>query len=426
MFKRRKLSSKRQIKHFRWKLTWVIIAYTAFVINLVNNFRDTDRAEDFVASVIGLLPLLMAALFFGAWVGGVSGFIVSASHSIALVISGLPLPDYTRMVFSALAAILLGAVIGYLRDQRETIKEAEEKLEERVAEQTRALSALVKKLEAEIIERKRIEETLRQSERDLRNSNRELRDIQLNLEERVAARTRELEAVQEKLIRQEKLAFLGQLAGGVAHELRNPLGVITNAVYFLNLVLTDTDETTQEYLDLIANRVEEAEKIVSALLSLSHNRVADRAEVAASQLLDEVLTRHPAPEAVVVTINLPPDLPPLFIDGQQIGQVLTNLVTNAYQAMPNGGKLILSAQAEGEGANLVVSDSGHGMSPETMGKIFEPLFTTKAKGIGLGLAVSKKLVELNGGKIKVESTEGQGSTFIITLPVVKNVLGQAE
>lgn len=266
------------------------------------------------------------------------------------------------------------------------------------------------------------------------------------LEEMVAARTRELEATQERLIRQEKLAFLGQLAGGVGHELRNPLGVINNAIYFLQSVLTEADETVKEYLELIANRVEEADKIVADLLNLSRNRTADRVKATARQLIDEALARQPAPDGVTVTLDLPPDLPALFVDPQQIRQVLVNLVANAYQAMPHSGELAITARLASGGAEeqgsggesvisplpprplapphnyvvLTIADTGHGMSPEVMEKIFEPLYSTKPKGIGLGLAVSRNLVEVNGGRIEVESIEGQGTTFTVTLPKFAN------
>jgi signal transduction histidine kinase/DNA-binding LacI/PurR family transcriptional regulator len=244
-----------------------------------------------------------------------------------------------------------------------------------------------------------------------------LRNYSEKLEDMVEERTKALQAAHERLIRQERLAVLGQLAGGVGHELRNPLGVISNAIYFLQMVLPDADETVKEYLDIIAGRVAEAEKMVSDLLNLSRIKPAAKERITISALVAKTLQRHPPPEQVAVATDLASDLPAVFVDAQQIGQVLTNLVTNAYQAIPNSGRVTISAQAEQERVRLSVADTGVGMSPETMEKIFEPLYTTKAKGIGLGLAVSKNLVELNGGSIEVESGEGQGSIFTIVLPI---------
>lgn len=237
------------------------------------------------------------------------------------------------------------------------------------------------------------------------------------LEEMVAERTRDLEDAQERLIRQEKLAILGQLAGGIGHELRNPLGVISNAIYFLQMVLTDADATTTEYLTLINTRVQEAEKIVSDLLNLSRNRTADRTDVTVTELVDDALSRHPASDTVTIVQEFPSDLPVLFVDPQQIRQVLANLITNAYQAMPGGGQLTIAATARQDLVTLSITDTGTGMSPEIMAKVFEPLYTTKAKGIGLGLAISKNLAEANGGRINVQSIKGRGSTFTVSLPV---------
>jgi PAS domain S-box-containing protein len=225
--------------------------------------------------------------------------------------------------------------------------------------------------------------------------------------------------LQERLIRHEKLAVLGQLAGSVAHELRNPLGVLINAIYFLNLTLTEADDTTREYLEMISTQVRKADKIISDLLSFSRTRLDERAErevVAISGLVTQVLVEQPPPEQVEVSTQIDPDLPPVFVDPQQMGQVLTNLVTNAYQAMSEGGKLTIKVEEAENQVRLSVIDTGGGIPEENMTKLFEPFFTTKPKGIGLGLAVSKNLAEANGGRIKVESNEGEGSTFTVTIP----------
>ncbi len=239
------------------------------------------------------------------------------------------------------------------------------------------------------------------------------------LEEMVEARTQELRDTQEQLIRQEKLAVLGQLAGGVGHELRNPLGVISNAVYVLKMSIAEDDEMGKEYLDIILDRIQEAEKIVSDLLDFSRIQPVQREETAVSTLLSEVWERHPPPKTVTMTTEAANNLPLVYVDAQQVRQILVNLVTNAYHALHNGGELRIKARAEPNQVQITVSDTGYGMPPETIEKIFEPLFTTKPKGIGLGLALSKNLVEANGGHIEVTSTTGQGSTFTVTLPTKK-------
>jgi signal transduction histidine kinase len=252
--------------------------------------------------------------------------------------------------------------------------------------------------------------------RRLEESEARLQQMNLELEQRVGERTRELQGIQEQMIRKEKLAMLGQLAGGVGHELRNPLGVISNAIYYLQMTLTDAEETTKEYLDMISSEVRNSEKIVSDLLDLSRTKPAERERVEVSELIVQVLDRHNPPEEVQVSTEIGPDLPSVFVDPSQIGQVLDNLLTNAYQAMPEGGKLSIEAKVEEDRLLVSITDTGTGISQENIERLFEPLFTTKARGTGLGLAVSKNLVEANGGSIEVESQEGKGSTFTVILP----------
>ena len=257
----------------------------------------------------------------------------------------------------------------------------------------------------DITERKRTEEALKEySER---------------LEEMVEERTKELRDAQEQLVRREKLAVLGQLAGGVGHELRNPLGVISNAVYYLKMVLPDADEASREFLDIISEEVRNSTKIISDLLDFSRTRIPDREEIAVSELAAGVLEKRPPPEEVEATTEIAPDLPPVYVDPHQMELVLANLVANAYQSMPEGGKLTISAQAEEDRVALSISDTGGGIREENMAKLFEPLFTTKARGIGLGLATSRILVEANGGSIEVASKVGKGSTFTVRLPAAE-------
>ena len=169
------------------------------------------------------------------------------------------------------------------------------------------------------------------------------------MEKKVEQSTRELKDAQEELVRKEKLAIVGQLAGGVSHELRNPLGVISNAAYFLQMTLSEADETTREYLEMIGSEVRKAEKVVSDLLGFSRTRLAERQELAVSDLVEQVLETQTPPEGAKVDTEIAPDLPPVLVDPAQIWQVLANLVSNACQAMSEGGKLSINAQvAEGE------------------------------------------------------------------------------
>ncbi len=237
-----------------------------------------------------------------------------------------------------------------------------------------------------------------------------------NLEAMVESRTAELKDTQAKLVRKEKLAFLGELAGGVGHELRNPLGVISNAIFYLKMIQPEATEPVKNYLDIIASRVQEAERIIADLLSLSRTRKTDKTAISIKGILTEIWKHHPTPSNITVKLDYPPDLPQVSFDELHLKQILTNLLINAYQAMPEGGTLTIHPHIELQTIKLSISDTGVGILKDELDKIFEPLFTTKSKGIGLGLAVVKNLTELNDGSIAVESKEGQGTTFILTLP----------
>ena len=227
-----------------------------------------------------------------------------------------------------------------------------------------------------------------------------------------------LQEAEEQLLRREKLAMLGQLAGGVAHELRNPLGVMSNAVYYLRMVQDEGGSVSEEYLDILSQEVQNAEKIISDLLDFARIKSPSRGPVSVSEIVREAVARSGTTQEVGVEVELeiPQPVPDLFVDPKQMVQVLRNLITNAHQAMPRGGQITIEAGSEDGRVAVSVTDTGTGMSPETMERLFEPLFTTKAKGIGLGLAVSKHLVEANDGAITVRSEEGAGSTFTVLLP----------
>jgi PAS domain S-box-containing protein len=250
-----------------------------------------------------------------------------------------------------------------------------------------------------------------------KNAEEEIRRFNAELEQRVEERTCELRDAQEKLVRNEKLAVLGQMAGGVGHELRNPLGVINSAVYYLKLIQPDADDKVRKYHNIIEDELHTAVKIINDLLTFASLKSSDQEPVSIPDLVQRVLLRFPVPWPVEVVLKLPPSLPKIFADLRQMEQVLGNLVVNAYQAMPDGGELSIPTRQEERMVVISVADTGEGIPPENLARIFEPLFTTKAKGIGLGLAVCANLVEANGGRIEVQSESGQGATFTIYLPI---------
>jgi signal transduction histidine kinase len=254
----------------------------------------------------------------------------------------------------------------------------------------------------------------------------QVQESRLRLEEKVAARTKELnqtlerlQDAQESLVRREKLALLGHLASGVGHELRNPLGVMSNAVFYLEMVLEKSPENVREYLGILRQQIALSGKIVNDLLDFSRINPAQRQATALKSLAAAQLDRLAPLEGITVDQEFPDNLPAVHVDPVHAGQVVMNLLTNAVQAMgARGGRLTLRGRRNGGSTVMLeVSDTGPGIAPENLTRIFEPLFTTKARGIGLGLAVSKSLALANGGDVSVSSEPGAGATFVFTMPV---------
>jgi PAS domain S-box-containing protein len=253
-----------------------------------------------------------------------------------------------------------------------------------------------------------------------------IQEYSAHLEEMVEERTRELTKAQERLLRQERLAALGQLAGSIAHELRNPLGVISNATTYLSMIQPDADEKVLEYIEIIRNETHISEKIISDLMDYARLQTVERKPAKIAEIIRNAQRRNPPPGYLKASTEVPAGLPPVLVNATQIEQVIGNLLTNAYQAMPTAGKLLIKVELvnelnEEEWVKVTVKDTGEGITPEDMEKIFEPLFSTKAKGIGLGLAVSKKIIDANHSRIEVESHPGKGSTFTLYLPIQKEV-----
>ena len=230
----------------------------------------------------------------------------------------------------------------------------------------------------------------------------------------------ERKEMQKKLARSERLAVLGQLAGGVGHELRNPLGAIKNATYFLNMALEQPELEVKETLGILEREVAASERIISSLLGFARPRPPTRRKVNINEVVREVLSFAAVPENVKVVRKLDESLPAIMVDPDQLGQVFANIIRNGIQAMPEGGQLTVRSEVFRPGwVAISFADTGVGIPSEELPKIFEPLFTTKAKGIGLGLAVTSTLVEGHGGTVEVQSKVGKGSTFTVRLPIRK-------
>jgi signal transduction histidine kinase len=230
----------------------------------------------------------------------------------------------------------------------------------------------------------------------------------------------ELEQIQEKLIRAERLAAVGELASGVGHELRNPLNVIRNCAYLLKMSLTDKkDEEAVKTLAVLDKQIDIANRIITDLLDFTRITPPSPARVDLKSIIKESLSWISVPSQVTVRTSFNGNAT-VKTDPEQISRVFANIMANGIQAMnARGGELSIETGKDGDFLSIKFRDNGHGIPAENLDRIFEPLFTTKPKGIGLGLAISKRLIEENGGTIEVTSHTDEGSTFTIKLPLEK-------
>jgi two-component system NtrC family sensor kinase len=229
----------------------------------------------------------------------------------------------------------------------------------------------------------------------------------------------ELEQAQSQLIRTEKLASLGQLAAGVAHEINNPLGTITIYAHIL-LKGMDKDDPRREDVELIVNESNRAKEIVQGLLSFARETKLRPGPVNVNDLLEDVLglvVNQSLFHNIKTRKSLFQGLPTIVADETQLKQVFLNIILNAAQAMEGNGKLSITTTPERKQIKVKIRDTGPGIPPEVVKNIFSPFFTTKEKGTGLGLAISYGIIERHNGKIDVETALGKGSAFIVSLPI---------
>lgn len=233
----------------------------------------------------------------------------------------------------------------------------------------------------------------------------------------------ELQAAQDQLVQSEKLASMGQLAAGVAHEINNPLGTITIYAHMMMKELPKGDSRLED-LKMIVDEAGRCRSIVSGLLEFARQGKLELQAVDVNALLLNTIAeveRQPFFEKVTVVNRLYPRLPRIHADPAQLRQVFSNLVANAAEAMAEGGRLTVASgmSEEGNSVWISISDTGCGIPEENLGKLFTPFFTTKApgKGTGLGLAIAYGIVKMHRGLLEARSQVGAGSTFTITLPL---------
>jgi signal transduction histidine kinase len=223
------------------------------------------------------------------------------------------------------------------------------------------------------------------------------------------------EAVKDAMT--QKLDTISEMAGMVGHDLRNPLTGIKGAAYYLKKNYSSKmDEHGIAMLRTIDECVEYSNKIVNDLLEYSREEKLDLTEISPKRLFENSLSILTVPDNIKVICEIE-DENSLLVDEGKISRVFANIVKNAFDAMPDGGQLT-AASKRGKGTiEMVFTDNGTGMSEETMKKLWVPFFTTKAKGMGFGLAICKRIIEAHGGKIAVDSALGKGTAFTVTLPM---------
>jgi signal transduction histidine kinase len=212
------------------------------------------------------------------------------------------------------------------------------------------------------------------------------------------------------------MATIGELATMVAHDLRNPLQGIATATYNLKKHRGKRiDRVSKEMYEIIEQDIEHSDKILRDLLEFSKELHLDMKETDAQTTIRSALAHVKIPKRILV-VNSTKNEPKMVADAEKMRRILINLIENAIDAMPKKGKLTIESRESDGGVEISLSDNGAGMSKETLERIWNPLFTTKAKGIGLGLAIAKRLVEAQGGSIAVQSTQGTGTTFTVRIP----------
>ncbi len=248
----------------------------------------------------------------------------------------------------------------------------------------------------------------------------ELKVLNGELEQRVEERTAELHEMQKQLVKNERLSTLGQVTATMSHEIRNPLGAIRSSVYVIRETATALNLKLNRPLDRIERSVARCDNIVGDLLEYTRTKELDAITVDGCEYLNEILDEQVLPDTVSLVRELQVPGPKVNVDLDRFRRVIINLVDNAAQAIRDNegerGEIVVSCKPHDKGSVISVRDNGPGMSADVLGKIFEPLFTTKSFGAGLGLPTVKQLVEQHNAELRVDTEVGVGTTFSIIMP----------
>ncbi len=252
--------------------------------------------------------------------------------------------------------------------------------------------------------------------RQLESARNEIREYAGQLEKKVDERSRELVEAQEKLLKAQRLATIGEVSAQVGHDLRNPLTAINTNLYYLHNVLPRKQKDRVDVtLNSMQNAIFHANRIVEDLLEYSRTAGLKKIKLQLKSVVESSLASVLIPKNVTVTMKL--EDAEIYGDSTRLMRVFQNLTSNAVDAMPDGGSLTLTSEVGQKEVTLNIADTGAGIGEENLALLFTPFFTTKSKGLGLGLAICKRLVEAHGGRIDVKSKVGEGTTISVTLPL---------
>ncbi|MBU4252936.1 MAG: hypothetical protein KKC39_04865 [Candidatus Omnitrophica bacterium] len=225
-----------------------------------------------------------------------------------------------------------------------------------------------------------------------------------------------LKSLQERLIAHERLAAMGKAAGAIGHEFKNQLGVMRNSIYFLNMNLANTGEKIKKHLTILEEQVIETNRTIENILSFAATKRLEFEPLNLKELLAHSISNLQVPEEIDLEMRLPFDTWEIKADKIQINRVFINIIINALEAMNNKGKLSITASKDEKFTTVVFQDSGPGIKEENKARIFEPFFSTKSSGMGLGLSTSKAAIEAHGGQMEIASAYGQGTAVTIKIP----------
>lgn len=278
------------------------------------------------------------------------------------------------------------------------------------------LDATKKDLEEQIDKQRRTQKSMYFMIADLNQMSADLKEAKDGLEEKVKDRTEELLEISQKLHRSERLAFMGKLAGSVTHELRNPLAVLKNSIFYLdNKIDKSKDKKIPKYIDIMKKQITLIDSIIEDIMGFAKTKPPKYEKTSLEELVNNVLGAMSFPELIRVEKDFK-KIPPIQLDRNLFTHAFMNIANNAIMAMKGNGTLTLRIREEGDSVVLEVEDTGSGIPKDERKLIFEPLYSSKPKGTGLGLPIAKMMVENQEGRIEFTTETGKGTVFSIYLP----------